>query len=64
MQIASPRDVFPDGEICNRHHGDGRVCGEPVGLVVSARVVADVVEIAEEEGHRVEGAHAGASHAC
>ena len=58
-----PRDVLPDGVVRHGHHGDGGVGGEPVGLVVPAGVVADVVEVAEEEGHRAEPVDAGTGHA-
>ncbi len=42
------------------HHRKGSVRAEPVGLVVPTRVVADVVDVAEEERHRTEPTDAGA----
>jgi len=59
----APRDVFLDGVVRHGHHGDGRVGAQPVALVVPAGVVADVVEVAEEERHRAETVHARARHA-
>ena len=49
-----------DGRFSDRHHGNGSVGGQPVRLVVPAGVVADVVEVAEQERHRVEPGNAGA----
>ena len=43
--------------LCNRHHRNWFVGGQPVGLVVSARVVAHVVKVAEKERHCVELCH-------
>ena len=48
------RDVRPDVALDHRHHGHGRGSGQPVGLVVAARIVADVVEVAEDERHGAE----------
>lgn len=50
--------------LAHRHHGNGGVGGEPVGLVVSTGVVADVVHVAEEEGHGAEARQARPSPAC
>ena len=59
-----PGDELGDGVLGHGHHGDGLVGGEPVGPVVPARVVADVIEVTEQEGHCVESVHAGARLAC
>lgn len=40
--------------VLERDHGQRLVRGEPVGLVVPGRVVADVVKVTKEEGHGVE----------
>lgn len=54
-------DVVPgDG----RHgHGHGLWRGQPIGVVVSGGEVADVVDVAEEEGHRAELAQTAARRA-
>ena len=39
---------------CDRHHGYRGGGRQPIGFVVSAGVIADVVEITEDERHRVE----------
>ena len=62
--LAPPGDELRDGVLGHGHHGDGLVGGEPVGPVVPARVVADVIEVTEQEGHGVESVHAGARLAC
>ena len=59
-----PGDELWDGVLGHGHHGDGLVGGEPVGPVVPARVVADVIEVTEQEGHCVESMHTGARLAC
>lgn len=51
-----PADVWLDLPLGHRHHGYGRGRGEPVGFVVAAGVVADLVGGAVEEG---DGAEAG-----
>ena len=56
-------DVGLDLAFLDGHHGNGFCGGEPVALVVAAGVVADVVEVAEEEGHGGEASEAGAGHA-
>jgi len=58
---AAARDVALDLALGDRHHRDGGAGGEPVGLVVARRVVAHVVEVAEQERHRREARQAGAS---
>ena len=60
----APGDELWDGVLGHGHHGDGLVGGEPVGPVVPARVVADVIKVAEQEWHCVESVHAGARLAC
>lgn len=52
MQL--PRDVRPNGGVRDGHHGDGGICGEPEGFIVTAGVIAYVVGIAEQERHRTE----------
>jgi hypothetical protein len=47
-------DVLADGGLLHGHHRDGGARRQPVGLVVPAGVVADVVEVAEDERHRRE----------
>ena len=55
-------DVFPgDG----RHgHGHGLRRGQPVRVVIAGGEVADVVDVAEEEGHGAELPQAAARRAC
>ena len=45
--LAPPGDELRDGVLGHGHHGDGLVGGEPVGAVVPARVIADVIEVTE-----------------
>ena len=47
-------DVWNDVSLAHGHHGNGSRRGQPVGLVVATRVVAHVVEVAEDKRHRVE----------
>ena len=47
---------------CHRHHWYRLISREPVRLVISAGIVADIIEVTEEEGHGVEPGHTGASH--
>lgn len=42
-------------------HGHGLGCGQPVRVVVAGGEVADVVDVAEHEGHGAEPAQAAAS---
>lgn len=53
-------DVLGDLKAADGHHRDGRRGGEPVGLVVAAGVVADLVGVAVDEGHGAEPRQAGA----
>ena len=39
---------------CHRHHWYRLIGGEPVRLVIPAGIVADIIEVTEEEGHGVE----------
>lgn len=43
----------------HRHHGYGRGCGQPVGLVVAAGVIANLAGGAVEEGDGAESRKAG-----
>lgn len=52
-------NIFP-GDGCHRHW-HGRWSGQPVGIVISGGEVADIVDIAEQEGHRTELAQAASS---
>lgn len=54
-----PADVRLDLLLGHGHHGDGCGCGEPVGFVVAAGVVADLVGGAVEEGDGAEPGEAG-----
>ena len=42
-------DVGGDSGLLNGHHGNGFVGGEPIGFVVTASVVTDTVEVAEDK---------------
>lgn len=55
-----PNVVPSDG--CHRHW-HGLRSGQPVGIVISGGEVADIVDIAEQEGHRTELAQAASSRA-
>jgi len=57
----TPRYKLRNGVLSNRHHRNWFIGGQPVGLVVSARVVAHVVEVTEKERHCVELCHTRAS---
>ena len=59
-----PRYKLWNGVFGNRHHRNRFVGRQPVGFVVSARVVAHIVEIAEKERHRVELSHTRPSASC
>lgn len=54
-----PADVRLDLRLGHRHHGYGCGCGEPVGFVVAAGVIADLVGGAVEEGDGAEPGEAG-----
>ena len=47
-------DVRLDIAITDRHHRDRCRRGQPIGFVVSAGVVTDIVEVAEYERHCAE----------
>ena len=64
QSLARPGDELRDRVLCHRHHGNRLVGGEPVRLVVTAGVVTDVIEVTEEEGHRVKLVDTGPRHAC
>ena len=51
------------GVLGHWHHGDRLVGRQPEGAVVPAGVITDIVEVAEQEGHRVEPVDTGARHA-
>ena len=55
-----PGDVRPDGSLRDGHHRDGSVGGQPIRFVVAAGVVADIVDVTEQEGHGTETLHARA----
>ena len=46
----------------HRHHRYGLVSGQPERSVVPAGVVTHVIEVAEQEGHRVESVDTGPGH--
>lgn len=54
-------NIFP-GDGCHRHW-HGCWSGQPVGIIISGGEVADIVDIAEQEGHRTELAQAASSRA-
>lgn len=58
----APADVLADSLLSHRHHGDGCRGGQPIGLVVAAGVVADLVGRAVQEGDSAETGKAGACH--
>ena len=60
----APRDKRHNVPLSHRHHRYWRVGGQPIGSVVAAGVVADVVEVAEEERHRAEPRQARPRPAC
>lgn len=47
-------DVLWDLDAVHGHHGDGSSGGQPVGLVVSAGVVAHFIDVAVNKGHGAE----------
>lgn len=53
-----PADVRLYLLLGHRHHGNGSGCGEPIGFVVAAGVVADLVGGAVEEGDGAESGEA------
>ena len=57
-------DVGPDVLLGHGHHGQRGGGGQPVGLVVTAGIVADVPGVAVQEGHGAEPCQAGARQPC
>ena len=57
-------DERDDLLLLHGHHGNGGIGRQPIGAVVAAGVVADVVHVAEQEGHRAEALHARTGPAC
>lgn len=53
-QHTVPADVRLYLPLSHRHHGYGCGCGQPVGFVVAAGVVADLIGGAVEEGDGAE----------
>ncbi len=47
-------DVRLDIPVPNRHHRQRSRCRQPEGFVVSARIVAHIIEVTEDEGHGAE----------
>lgn len=44
--------------LSNRHHGNGLIGGQPVGLVIARCVVADIIQVTEQERHGIETLYA------
>ena len=66
LHTSLPRDescqlASSDG---SHHHWHGFGRREPIGIVVSTSVVANVIEIAEQEWHRVELLETTSRRAC
>ena len=57
-----PRDKLCNGMFRHRHHRYGLVSGQPERSVVPAGVVTHVIEVAKQEGHRVESVDTGPGH--
>lgn len=64
-RAGSPADEGPDAVPGDGRHGHGHGLGrrQPVRVVVPGREVADVVDVAEEEGHGAELPQAAAGRA-
>lgn len=60
-----PADERPDALSCNGSHGHGHGlrCGQPIGVVIAGCKVADIVDVAEHEGHGAEPAKTAAGRA-
>merc|ERR1719376_496626 len=58
----TPGDKLRNSMFCHRHHWYWLIGGEPVRLVIPAGIVADIIEVTEEERHRVEPGNTGSSH--
>lgn len=56
---AVPANVSLDLCLSYRHHGYGCCCGQPVGLVIAAGIIADLVGGAVEERDGTESRKAG-----
>lgn len=54
-------DVLWDLQAAHWHHGDGSSGGEPVGFVISAGIVAHLIDVAVNKWHGAEARQAGAS---
>lgn len=59
-----PGDVFLYCRVLDRHHGNWTIGRQPVRTIIATGIMADVVDVAEEEGHRRELPHARASVTC
>lgn len=57
---ANKRSNIVPSDGCHRHW-HGLWSGQPVGIVISGSEVADIVDIAEQEGHGTELAQAASS---
>jgi len=55
-----PADVRLDALPTDWGHGHGLRRGQPVGVVVTGGEVADIVDVAEHEGHGAESSQAAA----
>ena len=64
LWLIIPGNVRSDGSVGNGHHRNGCVGGEPVRFIVATGVIADVIDIAEEERHRVEALDTRTSKTC
>ena len=60
----APADVRDDVVLGDGHHRDRLGGRQPERLVIAARVVTHVVDVAEDERHRAEPLEAGAGPAC
>lgn len=47
-------DVLWDLDTVHGHHGDGSSSGQPVGLVISAGIVAHLIDVAVNKRHGAE----------
>lgn len=47
----TPGDVRPNCRFLNWHHWNWSICTQPIRSIISASIVADIVEVAEEERH-------------
>jgi hypothetical protein len=58
----TPRYELRDGMISNWHHWYWLIGRQPVGFVIPAGVVANVVKVADHERHGFEPTNTGPSH--